>query len=207
METQKTKGLLGENKIKIIPTKNLRTFDFHELEGKPQTEEQNKKIHDKIVNDPDEPMTKGGESFEHAVHRAFGELKKIIEEKGNKVVVTHNSMYGLIKMWEKEGRPQELDEDFRKKYVNQDTPEINQKSTGDHFVIKSNNGDVIVARHGETPENKNGLFRKPTSMLTPKGKEQAKELGRKLKGKDIKIIYSSDLPRAIETSEIIRKEL
>lgn len=205
MEKETKKGLLGE--IKIIPTKKFRTFDFHEMEGKPQTDAENKKIHTKIIEDPDEPMTPGGESFEHAVHRAFGELKKIIDEKGNKVVTTHNSMWGLLKMWEQEGRPEELDEDFRKKYTQQDTPERNQKSTGEHFLIKGEKGDIYVCRHGETSDNAKGVYRTKQAKLTNKGKEQAKELGKMLKGKDIKIIYSSDLPRAIETSEIIRKEL
>lgn len=204
MENTK-KGLL--HKVKIIPTPNLRTFDFHEMEGKPQTEAENKKIHDNIIYRPSEPMVKGGETFEHAVHRAFGELHKIMKEKGNMVITTHNSMYGLIKCWEKEGRPEELNKKFREYYANQDSPEKNQKSTGEHFVMDAPNGKLYVIRHGETSDNAKGVFRTAKATLTDKGKQQAEKLGEMLKGKDIEKIYTSDLPRAIETSEIIKKHL
>lgn len=202
MTTHK-KGLL--NKVKIIPTPDFRTFDFDEMEGKPQTDAENKKIHNKIVNEPSKPMTDSGESFEHAVHRAFGALKKIIDEKGNKIITTHNSMYGLLKLWEQEGRPQELSQKFREKYVNQDTPEKNQKSTGEHFEIKDKNGIIYVVRHGETSDNAKGVFRTAYAELTDKGKKEAEKLGQELKDCHITKIYSSDLSRAIETSKIIKK--
>lgn len=52
------------DKANITTNPNLRTFDFNELEGKPQTDEENAKIHNQIINNPDKPMTPSGESFE-----------------------------------------------------------------------------------------------------------------------------------------------
>ncbi len=185
---------------KIIPTKQLRTFDFNELEGKPQTEEQNKKIHNNIINHPEKPMTPTGESFDKASKRGLSAVKSILDTPGNKVITTHNSMFGLIDLWNKEGQPETLDKAFREKYTSQD----NHHQTGDSFEIKGPKGDITVVRHGETEDNAAKLFRRAEAKLTDKGIDEAHALADTLKGKKIDAIYSSDLPRAIETSKIIQ---
>ncbi len=69
---------------------------------------------------------------------------------------------------------------------------------------------IILIRHGETIWNREGRFQgRLNSPLTQKGKNQAKENGKKLKdivSKDIKI-FSSPLGRAKETAYIISDEL
>ncbi len=69
---------------------------------------------------------------------------------------------------------------------------------------------IILIRHGETIWNREGRFQgRLNSPLTKKGKNQAKENGKKLKdivSKDIKI-FSSPLGRAKETAYIISDEL
>ena len=69
---------------------------------------------------------------------------------------------------------------------------------------------IILIRHGETIWNREGRFQgRLDSPLTQKGRLQAKENGKKLKGivsKDIKI-FSSPLGRAKETAYIISNEL
>jgi broad specificity phosphatase PhoE len=70
-----------------------------------------------------------------------------------------------------------------------------------------NKRQIIIARHGETEDNHKGVFRTSKTKLTEKGKKQAEDLGKALAGKNITKIYSSDLPRAVETSKIINKYL
>ena len=62
-------------------------------------------------------------------------------------------------------------------------------------------------RHGETVDNVNKIMQGQThGRLTLNGIEQAHELGRKLRGEKIDVFISSDLQRAVETLEIIKKE-
>ena len=67
---------------------------------------------------------------------------------------------------------------------------------------------LIVVRHGETEWNLSGRYQgQLESPLAPRGVSQAKALAKGLSGKGINIIYSSDLGRAVQTSEIIAHEL
>lgn len=193
--------------LSIEPTKDLRTFDFHEMEGKPQTPEANDKIHNQMVEHPDKPMTKGGETFNAASQRALSKIGEIMKESGNQVAVTHNSMWGLLKLWEEKGQPAKLTKDFVKQYTEQDTPEKNAKATGAHFTVNGPKGDIYVVRHGETTDNAKKVFRTKDAELTDKGKQEAKDAGEYLKDKDIKRIHTSDLHRAVETSKIIKDEI
>ena len=184
----------------ITTTPALRTFDFNELEGKPQTPESNAKIHDQIVNHPESPMTPGGESFNQAAERGIGIVQKIIAKpEGNVGITTHNSMYGLIKLWDKMGRPDTLDKAFREAYTKQD----NLHKTGDFHVIKDPNGNITLMRHGETKDNAKGVFRTSSTTLTEKGIQQAKDLKEQVAKHNLTKIYSSDLPRAVHTSNIV----
>ena len=67
---------------------------------------------------------------------------------------------------------------------------------------------LILARHGETDWNKNGLLQGSSDFakLNNVGKKQAKALGKALLKFNVDIIYSSPLKRASETAEIINKE-
>lgn len=67
---------------------------------------------------------------------------------------------------------------------------------------------IYLARHGQSTgdiENKYGG--KYDDDLTKEGVLQAQELAKKLFGKNIKYFFSSPLKRAIQTSEIISKEI
>ena len=68
---------------------------------------------------------------------------------------------------------------------------------------------LILARHGETDWNKNGLLQGSSDFakLNNVGKKQAKALGKALLSLNVDIIYSSPLKRASETAEIINKIL
>ena len=63
---------------------------------------------------------------------------------------------------------------------------------------------LILARHGETIENKEGILQGHAfGTLSKKGIMQAKKLAIRLKGEGIDAIYSSDLARAMDTAKEI----
>lgn len=194
-----------ENNKSIVATPDLRTFDFNELEGKPQTDEENAKIHQQIINHPDEPMTPSGKSFNKEANRVINAVKEIQAKGENAGITTHNSSYGVIKLWDEYGQPNILTKKFREEYARQN----NTNPTGDTYTIKGKDGssDMQLIRHGETTDNAKKVFRTPNAQLTEKGKDQATQAGKELKDSGIKKIYSSDLPRAIETSKLVMKEI
>ncbi len=64
-------------------------------------------------------------------------------------------------------------------------------------------------RHGETDNNKKGIVQGAgtNSSLNKTGEQQAKDLSKKLLNLNIDIIYSSDMIRSIQTTEIINELL
>ncbi|NJM15105.1 MAG: histidine phosphatase family protein [Bacteroidales bacterium] len=66
--------------------------------------------------------------------------------------------------------------------------------------------EIYIIRHGETIWNtQNRIQGQQDSPLTATGIEQAENVGKRLQGIHFNILYSSDLPRAMRTSEIINK--
>lgn len=64
--------------------------------------------------------------------------------------------------------------------------------------------NIYLLRHGQTNLNKGGKYQGLIDKdLNEFGRAQAKLLGKRLKKYNLDIIYSSDLKRVIETSEII----
>ena len=60
---------------------------------------------------------------------------------------------------------------------------------------------VIIIRHGQSQGNAEGRFGGHTDTpLSPRGRKQAKATARALAAEKFSAIYSSDLPRAIETA-------
>ena len=65
---------------------------------------------------------------------------------------------------------------------------------------------LIIVRHGETEENaRKILMGHLHGRLSRKGRQQAKEVGLALRNYDLDRIYSSDLSRAIDTTNAISK--
>ncbi|WP_373831169.1 histidine phosphatase family protein, partial [Bacteroides heparinolyticus] len=63
---------------------------------------------------------------------------------------------------------------------------------------------LYLVRHGETVDNVNQILQGQTQGdLNENGREQAKELARKMASVAIDLFVSSDLKRAVETCEII----
>jgi 2,3-bisphosphoglycerate-dependent phosphoglycerate mutase len=63
---------------------------------------------------------------------------------------------------------------------------------------------IFIFRHGETFDNKNHIFSGwRDNDLTEKGKEEAKEIGGKLKNEEITKAYQSDLIRSKHTLSLV----
>lgn len=64
----------------------------------------------------------------------------------------------------------------------------------------------MITRHGETEENREGVFMgQLQGKLSKEGIEQAKKLALRLKDEKIDFIYSSDLKRAVDTAREIAR--
>ena len=193
----------GGNMPNITPDPAFKTFDFDSWEGTKQTDEKNKEIHNMIINDPDLPMAGTGESFNQAQSRVIPAIKNVINTApANTVLLTHNSVYGLINNWDKNGRPNQFSKDQREEYTKQD----GNYKTGDFFKIEGNNGPLFVIRHGETNDNIAGNFRRSNAELTDKGVKQAISVGKKLSNIPISEIITSPLDRTLATANIIASQ-
>jgi len=68
--------------------------------------------------------------------------------------------------------------------------------------------NLLMIRHGEIPSNVKKIYAgKSAERLTDEGMLQAEQVARKLKSRDVHLIYSSPIQRALQTAKIIRKEL
>lgn len=185
--------------MEIIKDPALKTWDLGNLPGTPQTEKTQGTLDTQLINRPQEKAGEIGESFLEFSERVLTTVRKLIASApDNTVVLTHNSVFGLIKLWDRKGRPKNLDKPFRTEYTKQGS------ETGDYYTIKSVTGTLYICRHGETEDNKKGNFREDDAELTRKGQGEAKQLGKDLADVKIPQIVSSPLPRAIETSEAIQ---
>ena len=183
--------------IPIVKTDALKTWNLGKLEGTPQDKEAVDKLDKQLINSPDKPV-EGGESFVEFSTRILGKIKElIVSAPDNTIVVTHNSAFGLIKLWDKKGRPKHLDRPFRTEYTKQDS------ETGASFHIKGEHGTLHICRHGETTDNVKKVFRTDEAELTDEGVKEAEKLGEEHKDTKIPEIVCSSLDRTVETSHII----
>jgi len=184
----------------IVPTDALKTFNFADAVGTKQTKAKNKEIHNTIIHTPNLPMAGNGESWDEATNRVIPTLKNIVNSApANTTLVTHNSVFGLIDLWNKQNRPDQFSKEQREKYTKQD----GSYKTGDNFTIEGVNGPIHVVRHGETVDNQQHNFRSDDTKLTSKGIKQAQSVGKKLGDIDIPQIITSPLDRAVNTANII----
>jgi len=68
--------------------------------------------------------------------------------------------------------------------------------------------EIILIRHGQSTANASGVWQGQKDFpLSEVGRRQAVTAGRVLKGKRISSVYASPLERAIETAEIVAREV
>lgn len=67
---------------------------------------------------------------------------------------------------------------------------------------------IYIVRHPETEYNRRGLIQgHGDSRLTRRGMDAARKLGKRLSGRGVTRIYTSDLGRCTETTELINRYL
>ncbi len=67
---------------------------------------------------------------------------------------------------------------------------------------------ILLARHGETRENKERRFQGQKDVpLNDRGREQARELAAAVEAENVAVIYTSPLVRARETAEIVAERV
>ena len=185
----------------------FRTWFMGDMEGKPSSPEIERHV-EQVVRDWNSKVADpASESFGEFVDRVIPEFARILnEEPDNTVITSHSRVLKVMKVWDEMGRPDiknltaEQKAEFSDKYNKEST------DNGDIEQFKGKNGTIYVNRHGETEDNKKDNVRSGNTPLTELGVKQAKETGKKLneltKG-NIAQIISSDLPRAIHTSNLI----
>jgi len=62
---------------------------------------------------------------------------------------------------------------------------------------------ILLVRHGETPLNVARVLQPADTALSARGIEQAQALARRLASMQVSAIITSDLPRALQTAELI----
>ncbi|MGE5300940.1 MAG: histidine phosphatase family protein [Acidobacteriota bacterium] len=67
---------------------------------------------------------------------------------------------------------------------------------------------LFIVRHGETVENAARIVMgQREGQLSARGRQQARDIARRLNGEHIDCIYTSDLGRAVETAKILSESL
>lgn len=197
---------------KVIPTQALRTWDLGDMEGKPEDAAAKKHIEGVVTEWDKHPAGEtGGETFGQFIGRVIAAFKGILSgSEGNTAVITHSSVLKAFKVWDEMGRPEvdNLTPEQKKTF----SDEYNKEEThnGDLVTFKGDNGDIHVIRHGQTEDNAKNNFRSGNTNLTEKGVQDAHNVGQELKDKtggNIPQIITSDLPRAVHTSNIIHDKL
>ncbi len=203
---------------KINTEPSFRTMDMGKDEGAPETKEARAQMKERFAegNTPvDGDKGETGRQFAGRVLTKWNEVKD--NEAHNTTVTTHSSVLKAIKAFEDESTwkdvekpkdPSNMTDEQWKAYSDSYIKE--STNNGDLETFKGKNGEINVIRHGQTEDNKQSKFRSGNTPLTDKGIEQAHEVGKQLKDKtggDVPKIISSDLPRAVHTSNLIHEEL
>lgn len=195
----------------IEPTEDLRTMNYGNLIGKQQT----KKVDIDVNNAILQGRTKiggNGDSFDSFLKRILPPFQKALKESPDHTILsTHSSVVKAYTTWNNMGRPDPntMSKEQKLKLATEYNKE--SVSNGDVEDFKGDNGTIHAVRHGETEDNKKNVFRHPDTELTDKGIKQAQQAGEELKGKmpegHVPNIISSDMPRAIHTSNIMHQVL
>lgn len=200
LEEDKFGGQAGEEP-KTVHNDALRTWNLGNYEGHEENHQMNNLIEDHIKN-PDKPVP-GGESYREFMQRTIPAIEKTKAQldPDKSLFVTHKEVLRLYKAWLAQGKPDINKMDTNKVITQKVAPAEVETLDGYKFV-----------RHGDTFQNKGvegpDLVRTKDAKLAPKGIEEAIKNGEKIsKDKNINLVVSSTLPRAIETAEIIKGKL
>lgn len=197
---------------KIQPTETFRTWDLGDMEGKPEDAAAKKHIEGVVQAWDKHPAGEtGGETFGAFVSRVIPSFDRALkEDPHNTTIVTHSSVLKAMRVWDEMGRPDVEKLSAKQKKTFADKYNETETHNGDLETFNGTNGDVHVIRHGQTEDNAKNNFRSGNTNLTEKGIQDAHNVGNELADKtggDVPKVITSDLPRAIHTSNIITDKL
>src|SRR5690348_3866419 len=199
----------------IEPNQSFRTMEMGNDEGKDETPEARKQMKVRMSNG-DIPMdgeNGKGETGKQFANRILSEWNNVKDnEPENTTVVTHSSVLKAIKAYEDMKDKPSDPSNFTPEQWKEFSDNYNKESTenGDLETFKGTNGNIHVIRHGQTEDNENNKFRSGNTPLTEKGIKQAEQSGKELNNLtngEVPKIISSDLPRAMHSSDIINSQL
>lgn len=211
-EVGKQEVATPEQPEKVVRESHAKYSPFQALdrgsdEGNPETEEVKQAARE---TPNDQPFGKTGETFNNFVDRIkkdWENFKKTAAAKST--LIAHSGVMKLIAAAEKHGWDTEK---LREAYDKDKEPEA-----GKVITYKNEKGeDIYVVRHGETDDNipdpTTGFkkLRTQDAPLNKSGKETAKEIADNLHQLGVTHednIVHSELPRATQTADIVRKEL
>lgn len=112
-------------------------------------------------------------------------------------------------MWDEEWDryvrvPSELQEDIKEWFIAPDNDIVKQR---EHFDQDNEIGvrEIIMVRHGQYETTSGDQFGHLTSLGQDQARATAHRLAELLKGKNVRCIFHSDMPRAKETAEAVAK--
>jgi broad specificity phosphatase PhoE len=214
-EIEKPEGAADAGQVVTAPsieaTDAYKTLNYGRHKGQEESQTAKDEIKDDILND--RPVGGDGEKLSQVIDRVIPAFQKSLnEDPHNTTIVTHSSVIKALHVWEEMGRPDVSEikgdklKEFAQRYVDM-KPEAEGKV---HTFTGDNGNDIKVVRHGETEDNKMSEFREDNTQLTDKGQAQAAKAGDNLikeTGGNIPKLISSDMPRTLHTSEIIKQKL
>lgn len=204
----------------IQPNKEFQTMNMGKDEGQPETKEAREQMKARMVQgdvpiDGEGGKGETGRGFAGRVLSAWENLKKSGDH--NTSLITHSSVLKAIKTWENSKTWEGIEKPTDPTLMNNEqwkrfADEFNKERTenGDLETFKGDKGDIHVIRHGQTEDNKLNKFRSGNTNLTEEGIQQAHDVGKRLQektGGNVPQIITSDLPRAVHTSNIIHENL
>ena len=102
--------------IPVESEPELRTLDYGDWKGKPESKESQDKIKQEILNN--EPIGVSGEKLSDFANRVLPAAKKIMDNPDeNTTIVTHSSVIKALNAWDEMGRPDKIDETNRTEFA------------------------------------------------------------------------------------------
>ena len=174
----------------------LRAWDTGSYDGKSEAQYE-KEIDALILKDPNAKVG-GGESFNQMRSRAIRAAMSVLQKAPyGSAVITHSSLLKFVLLWDKLGRPNDWSRITPEMYLDVKT------TPGQQVRLDGPNGKTTWIRHGETEDNADGKLRTDDTLLTEKGKLEAKKIGQNMSKEEISSNFISPLPRAIQTADSI----
>ncbi|PIP65257.1 hypothetical protein COW95_02820, partial [Candidatus Peregrinibacteria bacterium CG22_combo_CG10-13_8_21_14_all_49_11] len=224
--TRQTAELLGKiTGAQVLVDDRLRETGFNECDGKPVVHDEDKKFRRlRKASARGEDVTSPWESWQEMEERICSFFEEILPKHRSEhiVIVSHGDPLNNIHHFFTQDDPGKIVEQpmptyaVPKAYFWDHTRQAQMdlhKDVIDDILIEGspseNSVQVVLMRHGETDWNKEGKAQggEADLPLNDTGKKQAHDAAKKFKDETFDAIICSDMKRAVETAEIISKQI